>query len=76
MGTGLGVGQGVVVVPQVIAAGGGDGLKLMIGQPVAKMSARRSASVEEHIVRIVHLLDLMDGFEAAFVERAVVCHER
>lgn len=37
MGTGLGVSQGVMMVLQVIPAGSGDCLELMIGQAAAEM---------------------------------------
>ena len=38
MGAGLGVGQGVVMILEVIAAGCGDCLKLMVRQPMAEMA--------------------------------------
>ena len=75
MGTRFCVGQCMMMMLKIIAAGGGDGLELMIGQMLAEMLARCGAGVVERVVRIVHLIDLMDGFEAAFVERTVVRHE-
>ena len=76
MGTRFCVGQGVVMALEIIAAGCGDGLELMVGQMLAEMPARCGAGIVERVIRIVHLIDLMDGLEAAFVERTVVRHER
>ena len=37
-GAGFSVGQGVVVVQEGVAAGGGDGLELVIGQALAEVT--------------------------------------
>lgn len=76
MGTRFCVGQCMMMMLEVIATGCGDGLELMIGQMLAEMLARCGAGIVERVIRIVHLIDLMDGLEAAFVERTVVRHER
>ena len=38
-GAGLGVSKGVMVVHEVISAGCGDGLELMVGEPAAEVAA-------------------------------------
>ena len=40
------------------------------------MTPRGGTGVVERVVRIVHLVDLEDLFQAAFIEGAVVRHER
>ena len=76
MGAGFGVGQGVVMILEVVAACCGDSLELMVWQPMAEMTPRGGAGVVERIVRIVHLVDLEDLFQTSFVEGTVVRHER
>ena len=61
MGTGFGVGQCMMMMLKIIATGCGDGLELMIGQMLAEMLARCGAGIVERVIRIVHLIDLMDG---------------
>ncbi len=75
MGTRFCVGQCMMMMLKIIAAGCSDGLELMIGQILAEMLARGGAGVVERIVRIVHLVDLMDGLEASLVERTIMRHE-
>lgn len=76
MRTGLGVGQGVMMVRQVEAACCGNRLQLMIWEAVAETAPRGGEGVVEAIVRIIHLIHLERGFQATFVETAVVCHKR
>ena len=61
---------------EIMAAGGGDGLELVVGEPIAEVAARRRKGVVEDIIGIVHPIDAEDGAEAAFVERAVVRDQR
>ena len=75
MGTRFCVGQCMMMMLKIIATGCCDGLELMIGQILAEMLAGGGAGVVERVIRIVHLVDLMDGLEASFVERTVVRHE-
>ena len=72
----LRVGEGVVVVGHRTAAGGGDGVQLVVGQTVAEVAAGGPAGAEELIIRVVHLIDLEHGLETALVEGAVVSHQR
>ena len=76
MGAGLGIGQGVMVALQVIAAGGRDGLELVVGQRVTEVAPGDSKRIEEPVVGIIHLIDAKRSPEAAFVEAGVVRHQR
>ncbi len=76
MRAGFGVGERVVMVSQIEAAGGGDCLKLVVGESAAEVAPGGGKSVEELVVRVVHLIDLEGGFEAAFVEAAIVGYQR
>ena len=76
MRTGLGIGQGVMMVRQVEAACRCNRLQLMIWEAVAETAPRGGEGVVEAIVRIIHLIHLERGFQATFVETAVVCHKR
>ena len=76
MRAGFGVGEGVVMVRKVEAAGGGDRLKLVVGERAAEVAPGGGQSVEELVIWIVHLIDLEGGFEAAFVEAAIVGYQR
>ena len=75
-GAGFGVGEGVVVVEEVVAAGGGDGGEPVVREPVAEEAPRGREGVAEHIVGIVHPVHAEDGLQAAFVKTAVVRHQR
>ena len=74
-GAGFGVGEGVVVVEEVVAAGGGDGGKPVVREPVAEEAPRGREGVAEHIVGIVHPVHAEHGLQAAFVKAAVVRHQ-
>lgn len=64
------------MVREVKPAGGGNGLELVVGKPVAEMSSGGSEGVMEHIVRIVHPVNLVHGLEAALVKPGIVRHQR
>ncbi len=76
MRAGFGVGEGVVMVLKVEAAGGRDSLKLVVGESAAEVAPGGGKSVEELVVRVIHLVDLEGGLETAFVEAAVVGDQR
>ena len=57
-----------MVVHEIISAGCGDGLELMVRKTAAEMPSGSSEGVVELIVGIVHLIHLEHGLEAAFVE--------
>ena len=71
-GAGFGIGEGVVVAVEVVAAGCSHYVELMVTQA----AARRCEGAVEFIVRIVHLISLEDGFQATFVEGTVMGYER
>ena len=75
-GTSFGIGQGVVVVELMVAAGLGHGVQLMVGQHLSEVFARSAAGAIELIVRVIHLIAAHYGLQATFVERAVVGYER
>ena len=76
MCAGLGVGQGVVVTLEVVAAGGGDGLELVVGEAAAEMTAGSRQCIIELIIRIIHLIDPMDRLEAALIKPRIVRDQR
>ena len=59
-GAGFGIGEGVVVVFEVVAAGCGDGVQLVIFE-VAEPAARGLQGAAEAIVGPIHLIDLHYG---------------
>ena len=65
---GLGIRKGVMVVHKVIAAGRGDGLQLVVGQPAAEVASGSRERVKELIIRVVHLIYLEHCLEAALVK--------
>ena len=73
---GIRVGEGVVVVEEVEAAGGGDGFEPMVRKDAAEAAVRGRERVEEDIIGIVHPIGAEDRLQAAFVEPGVVRHER
>ena len=75
-GAGFGVGEGVVVPGEIVAAGGGDGLELVVGQAHPEVAAGSRQRVEERIFRIIHAIGPEHGAQASFVEAAVVRDER
>ena len=75
VGTGFGIGEGVVVVFQIEAAGFGHGMQLVVGQLVAEVPPRCAAGATEPIAGILHLVGLENRFQTALVERTIVCHE-
>ena len=62
----------MVVIREVISAGGSDGLELVVREPISIIPSRCRQRVVEFIVRIVHLIDAEHLLETAFVERTVV----
>ena len=74
-GAGLGIGQRMVVVFEVEAAGGRNGMELVVGQAAAEDAARSAAGAVEAVAGIGHAVELEDGLEAPFVEGRVVGHE-
>ena len=74
-GAGLCIRKGVMVVHEIISAGCGDGLELMVREPATEVAAGSREGVVELIVRIVHLINSMHRLQAAFVETGVVRNE-
>ena len=65
----------MVMVVQLIAASGGNGVKLMIRQ-MGESTTGGGEGVEEEVSRIIHLIDTERGAQTTLVEPTVVRHER
>ena len=72
---GLGIGEGVVMVLEGVTTGGRHGMQLVVGEEATEMAARGPAGAKELVIRIIHLIGLEHGLEAALVERTVVGHQ-
>lgn len=73
---GLCIRKGVMVVHEVISAGCGDGLQLMVEEPAAEMLPGSCEGVVELVVGIVHLIYPEDSLEAPFIEAGIVRNQR
>ena len=65
----------MVMILEIVTTGGCNGVKLVIGQRVAKLSASCCKGIVKTIVRIIHLIDLEHGFQTSFVEAGIVGHK-
>ena len=64
-----------MVVHEVISAGCGDGLELMVRKPAAEMLSGSRQGVVELIVGVVHLIYLEGSLETSFIETGIVRNE-
>ena len=76
MSAGFRIGQGMMVTSQVITAGCGNRLQLMVRQTAAEMVTGGRKCIMELIFRIIHPIHPECRFQASFIEPAVVCHKR
>ena len=76
MGTGFRIGQGMMVIGQVITAGCGNRLQLMVRQTAAEILTGGRKCIIELILGIIHLIHPENLFQTSFIEPAVVCHKR
>ena len=76
MGTGFGIGQGMMVIGQVITAGCGNRLQLMVRQTAAEMLTGCRKGIIELILRIIHPVHFENLFQTSFIELAVMRHKR
>jgi len=74
-GAGFGIGEGMMVILHLEAAGGSYGLELMVFQ-VGLRAAGCGKRVEELVLGVIHLIGAEDGAKAAFVKGAVVGYQR
>lgn len=72
--TRFGIGEGVVMIFKVIAAGGCRDVELMAGQ--VETAARGGKSAMKFIVGIWHAIFLKGRFETTLIKRTVVGHQR
>ena len=70
---GLGIGQCVVVVAQVVAAAGGYNVEVVVAARPA--FAGGHASAKEGVVGVIHLVRAEHGLQATLVEGLVVRHQ-
>ena len=70
----LGIGQGVVMVLQVVAAAGSDDVEIVMA--ARPDFARSDAGAIELIIGIIHLINAEDGFQTVLVEGFVMSHKR
>ena len=73
--TRLGIGQGMVMVEQVVAAVGSDGVQLVVRQLFEQALGGHTGAIK-NIVRVIHLVAAEDGFQAALVKGFVVRYQR
>ena len=71
MGTGFGVGEGMMVVFHLETTCRGYGVKLVVGQ-VRELAARGPKGIKEQVVGVIHLIGAEDNLEAALVKGLVV----
>ena len=64
-----------MVVQEGVAAGGGDGVELMVGKAAAEVAAGGGQGVQEVVAGIVQTVGSENGFEASFVEAGIVGYE-
>ena len=76
MGTGFRIGQGMMVIGQVITAGCGNRLQLMVRQTASEMVTGGRKCIIELILGIIHPVHFENLFQASFIEPAVVSHKR
>ena len=76
MGTGLGIGQSMMVIGQIITAGCGNRLQLMVRQTAAEMFTGGRKCIIELILGIIHPVHFENLFQTSFIEPAVVSHKR
>ena len=69
---GFGISEGVVMVQKVISTGCRNGLELMVGEKSAKMMPGGPEGIIKNVVRVVHLVNPEDRFEAALVEGSMM----
>ena len=74
MGTCLGIGEGIVVVEQVVTTISGHRLQLVVGQLLEQPPGRHAGTIE-FIVGVIHLIAAEDGPQAALVKGLVVGHK-
>ena len=75
MGTGFCIRQSVMMARQVVPAGCRHCLQLMIRKAAAEMPTGSCQGVVKNIVRIIHLINPVNGFQATFIKPGVVRHK-
>ncbi len=68
------IGQGMMVLCQVVSAAEGYCLQLMVGQVPAECKTGSAEGAMERVTGVLHAVGLEGGFQASFVKRTVVGH--
>ena len=68
------IGQGMMVLRQVVSAAEGYCLQLMVGQVPAECKTGSAEGTMERVTGVLHAVGLEGGFQASFVKRTVVSH--
>ena len=76
MSAGFRIGQGMMVIGQVITAGCGNHLQLMVRQTAAEMLTGGRKCIMELILGIIHPVQPECRFQTSFIEPAVMRHKR
>ena len=75
MRTGLCISKSMMMARQVVPASRCHCLELMIWKAAAEMPAGSGQCIVENVVRVVHLVDPVNGFQAAFIKAGIVRHK-
>lgn len=62
----------MVMPGEVITAGSGHSLELMVGESSPEVPSGCRQSVMEYIIRVIHPVDFMHGFKADFIKAGIV----
>ena len=76
MRAGLGIGQRVMMIGKVKAAGRRHSLQLVVRQRQAKVPARCRQRIIKLIIRIIHLIYAVRRLQAPLVKVGIVRHQR
>ena len=76
MGAVFRIGQGMMVIGQVITAGCGNRLQLMVRQTASEMVTGGRKCIMELILGIIHLIHPENRSQTSFIEPAVMRHKR
>ena len=74
VGTGLGIGQCVVVIAQVKSAIGGNGVEFVVGQ-LLEQPFRGLACAVKPVVGVIHLVTAKNRLQATLVKGLVVRYQ-
>ena len=74
--TGLGIGEGVMMLFEIKSASHGDIVKPVTWNCLAEMAARCPQRIKKRVIRIIHLIYTERGFQTPFVKTGIVRYKR